>query len=103
MTKTASGAFVEVRMILLEPADRAEHLPSDTKRVPFEARIKGFLLQDASLGEKVKIRTLADRVIEGTLTGENPSLKHGFGRPSPELLQISREIRKEIFAETWEK
>jgi hypothetical protein len=103
MARIASGAFVEIRIVLLEPPDRAEHLPDDTKQVPLEARIKGFLLQDASVGEKVKIRTLADRVIEGTLTGENPPLKHGYGRPSPELLQISREIRKEIFAETWEK
>lgn len=103
MAKITSGAFVEIRMVLLEPADRLEHLPDDTKKVPFEARIKGFLLQDASVGEKVKIRTLADRLIEGTLISENPPLKHGYGRPSPELLQISREIRKEIFAETWEK
>jgi len=59
--------------------------------VPFEARIKGFLLQNASIGEKVKIRSLADRVIEGTLVEENPPPRHEFGKPALELLQISRE------------
>jgi hypothetical protein len=102
MTRIRQGAFVEITMTLLDPAERAEHLPEDTKKVPFEARIKGFLLEDASIGEKVKIRTLIDRVIEGNLVGENLPLKHGFGRPATELLQIAREIRKELFAEAWE-
>ena len=59
MVTISQGAFVEVRKTLLEPSERAEHLPDDTKKVPFEARIKGFLLHDASLGDQVKIRTLS--------------------------------------------
>ena len=97
------GAFVEIKKTLLEPSERAQHLPDDTKKVPFEAKVKGFLLHDASIGEKVKITTLIGRIVEGTLVSENPPLKHGFGRPVKELLEISREVRKEVFSEVWGK
>lgn len=89
------GSFVEIRNVLLEPSERAEHLPEDTKRVPFEARIRGFLLKDASIGEDVEIETPIGRIVRGKLVAENPSFKHGFGKPVRELIEISREMRRE--------
>jgi len=90
------GSLVEIRKVLLEPSERAEHLPEETKNVPFEARVRGFLMRDANLGEEVEIETPIGRFIKGTLVAENPPFTHGFGRPVRELVEVSRELRKEI-------
>jgi hypothetical protein len=90
------GSFVEVRRVLLNPSERAEHLPMDTKKVPFEARVRGFLLKDARLGEEVEIETRIGRVVMGTLVAENPPFTFGFGRTARELIDVSTELRKEI-------
>jgi hypothetical protein len=90
------GSFVEIRKPLLEPSERAEHLPEETKKVPFEARVRGFLMRDAALGEEVEIETLIGRIIKGTLIAEKPPFTHGFGRPVQELVEVSKELRREI-------
>jgi hypothetical protein len=89
------GTFVEIRKVLLDASERAEHLPEDTRTVPFEARIRGFLLKDASLGEEVDIETPIGRVVRGKLVAENPAFKHGFGSPVRELIEVAREISGE--------
>ncbi len=103
MHEIKKGSYVEIKKTLLQPSERAERLPEDTKRVPFEARIRGFLVNDASVGQEVEIETSIGRNVKGTLVGEFPPFKHGFGRPVKELLEISRETRKEIFSEIWGK
>jgi hypothetical protein len=90
------GSFVEVRKVLLEPADRAEHLPEETKKVPLEARIRGFLLKDSNLGEEAEIETHIGRTVRGTLVAVDPPFTYGFGKPVRELMDVSRELRKEI-------
>ena len=90
------GSFVEVRKVLLKPSERAEHLPEETKQVPFEARIRGFLLRDARLGEEAEIETHIGRIVEGTLVAVDPPFTYGFGKPVRELIAVSRELRKEI-------
>jgi hypothetical protein len=95
MTPVTRGNFVEIRKILLEPADRSERLPEDTKRVPLEARIRGILLSEASVGDEVEIETNIGRIVRGTLIDGDPQFKHGFGKPVRELIEISREIRRE--------
>jgi hypothetical protein len=90
------GSFVEVRKVLLEPSERAEHLPEETKQVPFEARIRGFLLRDARLGEEAEIETRIGRIVRGTVVAVDPPFTYGFGRPVRELIDVSRELRKEI-------
>jgi hypothetical protein len=95
MAPVKSGNFVEIRKILLEPADRSERLAEDTKRVPLEARIRGILLSDANVGDEVEIETHIGRIVRGTLIDGNPQFKHGFGKPIRELIEVSREIRRE--------
>jgi hypothetical protein len=90
------GSFVEIRRVLLEPSERAEHLPEETKKVPFEARIRGLLLRDARLGEEAEIETRIGRIVKGTLVAEDPPFTYGFGKPVRELIDVSRELRKEI-------
>jgi hypothetical protein len=56
-------------------------------------KVKGFLLQDATVGEDVDIITPAGRVLTGTLTAINPAYTHLYGPPIPELLPIGGEVR----------
>ncbi|ABR46735.1 conserved hypothetical protein [Alkaliphilus metalliredigens QYMF] len=95
------GKWVEIHDIILQTSQRAHHLPEDTKQVPLEMRVKGFLLQDAKVGERVKIRTLIGRVIEGELTIDNPRHEFDYGEPVPELLTIGTELKSRLFSERW--
>ncbi len=93
--KAKKGDFVQIEVRILEPEERAPNLPEDTKRVPFEMRVKGFMLNDeASLGEVVRIRTFSGREVEGKLIAINPKYEHNFGEPVPEILTIGEELRE---------
>jgi 2-amino-4-ketopentanoate thiolase alpha subunit len=83
-----SGMWVQIEQVVLEPADRAPTLPSDTREVPYVMRVSGFLLDDATVGTPARIRTLIGRELTGTLTTVNPSYHHSFGDTVQELLRI---------------
>lgn len=85
--------WVEIHRILLTPAERTAALPADTQRVPFEARIKGFLVEDAEIGEEAIIETVLGRRVPGTLLSVLPPHLHTFGSPVLELLSIGQELR----------
>jgi hypothetical protein len=87
------GDWVQIHFVALEPGERAEHLPEETKKVPLEIRIKGFLRDEkANIGDTVKIKTNVGRIVEGTLKEINPIYEHNFGKPIPELLQIGNNL-----------
>ena len=90
---TAPGVWVEIHHIVLTPDERAPQVPEDTKQVPLEMRVKGFLATPAALGEEVEIVTPAGRRLRGVLTTINPAYTHGFGAPIPELSPIGSEVR----------
>jgi hypothetical protein len=90
----AQGTWVEIHSVVLEPDQRASHIPEDTKRVPLEMRVKGFLVNPAHLGEEVEIVTPTARRLRGTLMEANPPYSHGFGSPIPELSMIGSEVRR---------
>lgn len=106
MGKTADlikkGSWVEVHKIVLEPGERAPQVPEDTKKVPLEMIVKGYLKGDAKVGDEVEITTAVGRVVSGKLTAVNPPYDHGFGEPIPELITIGNEVR-EIIGETTDK
>ena len=89
----AAGTWVEISAIVLEPAQRAPHIPDDTKQVPLEMRVKGFLTAPAALGDEAEIITPAGRKLGGVLTAVNPAYSHGFGAPIPELSAIGGRVR----------
>ncbi len=94
MTKRAiKNTWVEVGGVVLQKVERSPNLPEDTKQVPFEMRVKGFLLHDAVKGEKAEIITPSGRTVRGTLLEINPAYTHMFGSPIPELSPIAGEIR----------
>ncbi|RKD28008.1 hypothetical protein SAMN02745883_00412 [Caminicella sporogenes DSM 14501] len=91
------GEWVLVHNIVLKPEERAPQVPDDTKKVPLEMWVKGFLLEDAEIGDEVKIRTMTGREVYGKLIEVNPSYKHNFGSCVPELLQIGLQVKDILF------
>lgn len=91
---TAKDTWVEIHRVLLDKGERAPQVPQDTREVPLEMKVKGFLLHEAALGDEVEIVTVAGRKIQGTLSAVNPSYDHLFGPPIPELSTIGREVRE---------
>jgi len=87
------GSWVEIRRVVLEPGERAPQVPEDTRRIPFEMRVWGFLERATALGEAAVIVTSAGRRVRGTLSEARPSYDHGFGPPIAELLPIGNEAR----------
>jgi hypothetical protein len=89
----AAGTWVEISKIVLGPDQRAPHVPDDTKQVPLEMRVKGFLAAPAAPGDEAEIVTAAGRKLRGTLTAVNPAYSHGFGPPIPALSAIGNQAR----------
>lgn len=89
----AQGSWVEIHKIALEAGERTAQLPEDTRKVPLELRVKGFLLAAAALGDEGEIETLTGRRLRGRLTAINPAYSHSFGPPIPELSSIGGEVR----------
>ena len=91
--RVAAGSWVEVRQVVLRAGERAPNVPADTAAVDFVARIRGFLVTDASVGERAAIRTLAGRQVDGVLADVNPRNPADFGRPVAELLRVGVDAR----------
>lgn len=94
MEKIKKGTWVQVHDIVLKPEERTGKLPEDTKKVPLEMWVKGFLNEDAEEGDTVEITTLTGRKVTGKLIGANPVYSHGFGDIYiPEMLDIGIQAR----------
>ena len=82
---------------LYSPDDRSTQSvpapPFDTKAVPLEMTVKGFLADAAEIGDEVEIVTPAGRRLRGVLRAVNPAYDHGFGPPLEELSPIGEELR----------
>jgi len=91
------GDWVMVHNIVLEPKDRAPQIPEETKKVPLEMWMKGFLLEDAKVGEVVNIETIVGRKVSGKLVEIHPSHKHDYGNHVPEILQIGKKLKEILF------
>lgn len=89
----SKGTWVEIYNIVLPAGERAPHVPEDTQQVPLEMRVKGFLVEPASLDEEVGIITTVGRHLRGTLVEVNPAYTHQFGAPIAELSTIGGEVR----------
>ncbi|MEL7655211.1 MAG: 2-amino-4-oxopentanoate thiolase subunit OrtA, partial [Bacillota bacterium] len=56
------GEWVRIHKIILQPSERAPQVPEDTKLVPLEMWDKGFLQEDANIGDEVTIETVTGRI-----------------------------------------
>lgn len=91
------GEWVRIHKIILTPEERAPQIPDDTRAVPLELWVKGFLQADAEIGDQVEIETVTGRVETGKLIEVNPYYTHDFGKFIPELLQIDKQTRETLF------
>lgn len=93
--KAIKGQWVQIHAVILNPEERAPQVPEDTRKVPLEMRIKGYLLDEkASIGDTVSIETASGRKVEGTLVAIEPEYTHDFGKHVPILAEIDREFSK---------
>ena len=88
------GDWVQVRQVVLEPGQRAPQVPRDTSHVPLIRLVKGFLAQDANLGDTVAITTVIGRTIGGELVAVNPQYEHSFGAPPAGFMRIGSKLRR---------
>lgn len=85
------GDWVRIHSVILQPDERAATVPDDTKLVPLELWIKGYLATDASLGDTVSVTTRTGRAVSGELVDETPHYSHSFGDFVPELQRAGDE------------
>ena len=88
------NSWVRIHKVILNPEERAPQVPDDTKKVPLEMWTKGFLLEDAKIGDEVTVETVTGRRETGKLIEVNPAYNHSFGNFIPELLQIDKQVRQ---------
>ncbi len=86
------GTWVQLHSVILSPGERAPQVPQDTAQVPLEQWVKGWLMEDADIGQEAKAQTRTGRVVTGTLVKENPAFDHGFGAFVPELQAAQESI-----------
>lgn len=91
-----NGDWVRIHSIILKPNERAPQVPEDTALVPLEMRVKGELLQDAQIGDTVRVRTAAGREITGKLQEGGLDYTHSFGDFIPQLHQIAPMLRRKL-------
>jgi len=91
MSTIPKGTWVEVERTLIATGRRAAALNLDPSKAPsYTVRVSGFLLEDAELGQQVRIRTIIGKVHVGKLRIQSPSYGHSFGHTVPELLRVDR-------------
>ena len=89
------GNWVRIRKIVLNPGERSENLPEDTRKVPLMMWDKGFLLnENAVIGDTVRIETIIGRKIEGELVQVDPGYDVSYGQSVNETLYIGRQLRE---------
>mgnify|MGYP005832972089 CR=1 FL=1 len=93
------GEYVEIKITALNKNERAENLPIDTKNLPYEGKIRGYLKSDSNIGDEVIIETPIGREVKGTLLGKVNSYEHSFGEPIRELIDIGKKIKEKYLKE----
>lgn len=95
--KAKKGDWVQVVNTIIEAGARAPQVPEDTKACDLNMWVKGFIQQDAEIGDTVEIITAIGRKVEGKLSEVNPKYVHTYGEFVPELVQIQRQLRGIVF------
>lgn len=93
------GTWVQIERIILTSEERAPQVPEDTKKVPLKMWVKGYLCNDANIGDEVELKTLTGRIETGKLVVENPRFYHDFGEFVPEILKIGEIVKNELYGD----
>jgi len=90
------GSWVQIKRTILEAKERTANIPNDTKTVPLIMWIKGYLMEDGTIGDNVEIKTVTGRIEQGILIAVNPTFYHNYGEFIPELLKIRTQVKEMI-------
>ena len=82
------GEWVRIHAIVLKAEQRTGRIPEDTQRCDLEMWTKGFLLNDAEIGDEVEIETAVGRREKGTLVEVNPYYTHSYSKFVPEMFLL---------------
>ena len=94
--------WVQIHRIVLLPEQRTGKLPEDTKKVPLEMWVKGFLQNEsAKVGDRVTILTRAGRAEYGFLIEEKPFFSLDYGLFVPEILEMEMQLCTELWGGDW--
>ena len=87
--------WVQIGIVIFKPEQRVAKMPEDTKKTPYLMYARGFLVEGSGVvGEPATIRTLAGRILKGTLEIKDPIYEHSFGRCVKELVQVGKELNQ---------
>jgi len=92
-----AGDWVRIKKNILDSSERADNIPKSTKETPLTMWVKGFLLDNAEIGEQVSIKTIIGRIEMGELIEVNPRFTHDFGDAIPQLINIGIKARELLY------
>lgn len=92
--KAKKGDWVRIYSLILRPEERGVNLPEDTKKVALEMWDKGFLLEEACIGDRVEVETIIGRRITGELVEINPVYEINYGKGVTETYYIGKQLRE---------
>ncbi len=91
------GDWVRIHSVVLKADERTAKIPDDTQKCDLEMWTKGFLQEDAEIGDEVTVITAANRVEKGTLIEVGPYYTHSYGKFVPEIVEIDKQLREIMF------
>ena len=91
------GDWVQIHNVVLPPQERSSALPDDTKINPLEMWVKGYLQEDAEIGEITEVVTRTGRHAKGEVVKVNPYFEHNFCFFVPDVPEIGSMGRKITF------
>lgn len=97
MKQVKKGDWVQISNMILKAGERAPQVPEDTQACDLLMWVKGFIQDDAKIGDTVEIETAIGRKITGRLCEVNPRYTHTYGDFVPELVQIQHQLREIAF------
>lgn len=91
------GDWVRIHSVVLKAEERTAKIPNDTQKCDLEMWTKGFLQEDAEIGDEVTVVTASNRVEKGTLIEVGPYYTHSYGKFVPEIVEIDKQLREIMF------
>ncbi|MGL6200827.1 MAG: 2-amino-4-oxopentanoate thiolase subunit OrtA [Lachnospiraceae bacterium] len=97
MKQAKKEDWVQISNIILPAGERAPQVPEDTQSCDLIMWVKGFIKEDAQIGDIVTIETAIGRKVTGRLCEVNPKYTHTYGNFVPELVKIQHQLREIVF------
>lgn len=91
-----AGSFVRIHQVILKSSQRTSSIPEDTAKTDLRMWTKGFLKNDANIGDVVEITTLAGRSESGELVALNHMHEVNYGDFVEEIIPIGVYLKEKL-------